>query len=194
VTFENKPAHFHVVVVPHVYEVWLDRQPKELPAEVKWLATALYFEAAFNESTEGYRAIGWAIRNRVRSGEYPNTILEVVVEKSAGRNDGGCQFSFMCDGKIEKIETMCTAPDGSVIESLLNMCEHRWQKAVSVAQQILAQPESADPTGGAVLYYAASMPKAPYWANHDMKPGTIEVLGSHVVGCSKHRGDDACRS
>ena len=191
-TVENHPRHFHVVVATHDYARWLALQPKGLDPELKWLATALYFEAAFNESMEGYRAIGWAIRNRVRSKEFPNTIVEVVAQGAAGRNTGGCQFSFMCDGKAEHIQTLCAQPNTVMSQYWLGKCDERWEGVVKIAEQILT--ETNDPTGGAVLYYAASLDKAPYWADVDMKPGTVHRIGSHIFSCSLHRGKDACRS
>lgn len=192
-TKEDYNRHFHVVVVPHAYESFLARQPRIDP-EVKLLATALYFETARNESMEGYRAIGWVIRNRMRSTKYPGTVVGVVADGAAGRTTGGCQFSFMCDGKVEHIETLCTKPDKLMEQYWLSDCEQKWEAAVKIAEQILAEPQSSDPTGGAVLYYAASMDKAPYWAATDMKPGTVRQIGSHMFGCSLHRGSDACRS
>ncbi len=192
-TAENYPRHYHVVVVPHVYEAYLARQPKTLDVDVKWLATALYFEADFNESMAGYRAIGWAIRNRVRSSEFPNTILEVVADGAVGRSNGGCQFSFMCDGKAERLETLCAKPHTLMSQFWLGKCDERWEVVVSIAKQILAEPESADPTGGAVLYHATWMSPKPDWVI-DMKKGTINTIGSHVFACSLKRGSDACRS
>ena len=192
-TAEDYNRHFHVVVVPSAYEAYLARLPQGLDPEEQLLATALYFEAAFNESHEGYRAIGWAIRNRVRSSEFPNTVVEVVADGSAGRSAGGCQFSFMCDGKAERIQTLCAKPNALMSQYWLGKCDERWNVVVNIAKQILAEPESADPTGGAVLYYAASMDKAPDWTI-DMKPGTVHRIGSHIFSCSLHRGSDACRS
>lgn len=192
VTAENYPRHYHVVVVPQAYSAWLALQPKGLDLDVKWLATALYFEAAFNESMEGYRAIGWAIRNRVRSSEYPNTIIEVVAEGAVGKSAGGCQFSFMCDGKAERLETLCAQPNVVMSQYWLGKCDERWEVVVSIAKQILA--ETDDPTGGAVLYYAASMDQKPKWAASDMKRGTIRNIGSHIFACSNWRGKDACRA
>ena len=210
VTAENHPRHFHVAVVTHDYERYLAVQAPKLDLDVKWLATALYFEAAFNESMEGYRAIGWAIRNRVRSKEFPNTIVEVVAQGAAGRNTGGCQFSFMCDGKAEHIQTLCAQPNTVMSQYWLGKCDERWEVVVKIAKQILT--ETNDPTGGAVLYYAASLDKAPYWTqkrieqrkglhgkmiavvlqNGDFIPGTIKRLGNHVFGCSHFAGNDVC--
>jgi spore germination cell wall hydrolase CwlJ-like protein len=189
-TAEKNPRHYHVVVVPHVYETWMARQPSGLDSDVKWLATALYFEADFNESMEGYRAIGWAILNRVRSSEFPDTIVEVVAEGAAGRSAGGCQFSFMCDGKAEHIQTLCARPNTVMTQFWLGKCDERWEVVVNIAKQILS--EKSDPTGGAVSYYAASMDTPPYWAKSDMRSGTIRKIGSHIFACSNFRGSDVC--
>ena len=195
VTAEDHPRHFHVVLVTHDYEQWLAVQPPKLDIDVKWLATALYFEASFNESMEGYRAIGWAIRNRVRSKEFPNTFVEVVAQGAAGKSAGGCQFSFMCDGKAEHIQTLCAQPNAVMKQYWLDKCDERWEVVVNIAKQILA--ETNDPTGGAVLYYAASLDaagKTPYWKEKDMKRGTIRQIGSTVFACSNHRGKDVCNT
>jgi hypothetical protein len=94
----------------------------------------------------------------------------------------------------------------------LGKCDERWEVVLDIARKILAEPESADPTGGAVLYYAASMDKAPYWAqprvevrkkadgstysvtlkNGDLKTGTVHQIGSHIFGCRIN--NDACRA
>ncbi len=213
VTAENDPRHYHVVVVPHVYEKWLATKAKELDPELKWLATGIYFEAAQNESMDGYRAIGWTIRNRKQSGDYPDTIVEVIAEGSAGKSNGGCQFSFMCDGKQENIYEPCKTPNPIMTQYWRNRCGERWEVVVDIARRILAEPESADPTNGAVLYYASSMSYKPHWAqpkirmhmrndgskypvlypNGDFRTGTIQVLGSHRFGCSNFRGSRVCR-
>lgn len=191
-TAEDFNRHFHVVVVPHVYEAWLARQPKGLDPEVKLLAMALYFETAGDELRDGWRAIGWVIRNRVSSRYFPNTIVEVVAQGAAGRSNGGCQFSFMCDGKAERLETLCVKPSEAMSRNWLNRCDEKWATAVSFAKQILAEPESTDPTGGATHYYASWMSPKPYWVNPDMVPGTDKTIGSHVFLCVKN-AKDVCK-
>lgn len=188
VTVEKNPRHFHVVAVPHVYEAWLKKLPKSLDPEVKWLATALYFEAAFDEHGDGYTAIASVIKNRVRSREFPNTVLEVVAEGAAGKTAGGCQFSFMCDGRAENIQLLCGQHPNETKLYWQSRCENRWEAMVKAAEYLITTTE--DPTGGAVLYYAASMGTAPYWAQSDMKRGTIRTIGSHVFARSNYRGSD----
>jgi len=66
----------------------------------KCLATALYFEAR-GESLEGQVAVAEVILNRVDSTRYPNSICGVVQQGQNRRN--GCQFSYNCDGKSNRI-------------------------------------------------------------------------------------------
>jgi Cell Wall Hydrolase/Family of unknown function (DUF5715) len=190
-TAERSPSHFHLVVVPHIYAAWLAKRDTSVNPEVFWLARALFFEGAFNESVAGYRAIGWAIKNRVASREYPNTIVEVVAEGAAGRFNGRCQFSFMCDGKREDIYELCRLASGELTVAGRQQCDDRWQLVEQLAAQIMN--ETADPTGGAVLYYARSMSNPPPWAATDMRRGTIRNIGGHRFACSVNRGDDVCR-
>ena len=62
-------------------------------AEWQCLTKALYFEAR-GESLKGQFAVAEVILNRVDSPEYPKTVCGVVEQ---GGN-GGCQFSYNCDG------------------------------------------------------------------------------------------------
>ena len=191
-TAERSPSHFHLVVVPNVYEAWLANRADEHDPEVLWLAKALFFEGKFNEEPLGYRAIGWAIKNRVRSAEFPNTIVEVVAEGAAGRNNGSCQFSFMCDGKPEDKYELCRLASGELLPAGRRRCDERWEEVLQIAADLMTDVN--DPTGGSVLYYAASMPRPPYWARTDMRRGTVREIGSHIFACSVHQGDDACRT
>lgn len=62
-------------------------------AEWQCLTKALYFEAR-GESLMGQFAVAEVILNRVDSPKYPKTVCGVVGQ---GGN-GGCQFSYNCDG------------------------------------------------------------------------------------------------
>lgn len=62
-------------------------------AQWQCLTKALYFEAR-GESLKGQFAVAEVILNRVDSPDYPNTVCGVVEQ---GGN-GGCQFSYSCDG------------------------------------------------------------------------------------------------
>ncbi len=67
-------------------------------AEWKCLTEALYFESR-GETLNGQIAVAEVILNRVDSPLYPRTVCGVV--KQRGR--GGCQFSFVCDGRADRM-------------------------------------------------------------------------------------------
>jgi hypothetical protein len=75
----------------------LDRiEVKERSEEWSCLAQALYFEAR----GQGQLAVAEVILNRVDAEQYPDSVCEVVRQ---GAESGGCQFSYMCDGREEHI-------------------------------------------------------------------------------------------
>ena len=87
--------------VPFHRRDWLEALPLvEGGREWQCLATALYFEAR-GESVPGQFAVAEVILNRVDSPRYPDSICDVVYQ--GARQGGGCQFSFACDGRPERI-------------------------------------------------------------------------------------------
>jgi len=71
------------------------------------LSEAIYYEAR-SETRSGQIGVAEVVKNRVKSKHYPNTICDVVYQGSERRT--GCQFSFTCDGSMEK------APKGKAWE------------------------------------------------------------------------------
>lgn len=69
-------------------------------AERRCLAEAIYYEAR-SESRVGQLAVADVVLNRVASPIYPGSICGVVYEGSE-RTDLRCQFSFTCDGSMER--------------------------------------------------------------------------------------------
>lgn len=65
-------------------------------AQWECLRKAIYFEAR-GENLKGQFAVAEVILNRVDSGRYPADVCGVVNE----RGNGGCQFSYTCDGKTD---------------------------------------------------------------------------------------------
>ncbi|WP_316747413.1 cell wall hydrolase [Sphingomonas sp. A2-49] len=62
------------------------------------LATAALYEAG--DDRRGQRAVIQVVLNRVRAPGFPKTVCGVVYQGST--RDTGCQFSFTCDGSIER--------------------------------------------------------------------------------------------
>ncbi|MBA3910923.1 MAG: cell wall hydrolase [Rhodobacter sp.] len=80
-------------------EAWLMAQPApEGDAEWQCLTEALYFEAR-GESLEGQIGVAEVVLNRVDSPLYPRTVCAVVGQ----RGGGGCQFSYVCDGRADRM-------------------------------------------------------------------------------------------
>lgn len=63
------------------------------------MTQAIYYEAR-NQPIAGQMAVADVILNRVNSTRYPNSVCGVVYEGS--ERVTGCQFSFTCDGSLEK--------------------------------------------------------------------------------------------
>ena len=80
-------------------EAWLAAQPApEGDADWQCLTEAIYFEAR-GEGLEGQIAVAEVILNRVASPLYPRSVCGVVRQ----RGGGGCQFSYICDGRSTKM-------------------------------------------------------------------------------------------
>ncbi len=86
-------------------ETWLMTQPAPKgDAEWQCLTEALYFEAR-GESLNGQIAVAEVILNRVDSPLYPGSICGVVKQ----RGGGGCQFSYVCDGRADRMREKTSA-------------------------------------------------------------------------------------
>lgn len=86
-------------------EAWLQQQPEPIgDADWQCLTEAVYFEAR-GESLDGQVAVAEVILNRVDSPLYPRTVCGVVQQ----RGGGGCQFSYVCDGKADRMHEKAAA-------------------------------------------------------------------------------------
>lgn len=70
-------------------------------AEITCMARVMYFEAR-GEGTLGMTAVGYVVMNRMGSpGFKPTTVCGIV----NSQNRRGCQFSWVCDGKADRIHS-----------------------------------------------------------------------------------------
>lgn len=101
----RKEAKGDAAVTPIAYsEEWVDTQPAATgDAQFQCLAKALYFEAR-GEEVAGQAAVAEVILNRVDDPAFPGSICGVV-QQSNGR---GCQFSYICDGRADRISEKAT--------------------------------------------------------------------------------------
>lgn len=84
-------------------------------AQWECLTQALYFEAR-GEGLEGQIAVAEVILNRVDSPLYPRTVCGVVKQ----RGGGGCQFSYVCDGRTKMREKGAANMAGRIARAMLD--------------------------------------------------------------------------
>lgn len=125
-----------------------------IKAETDCMAKAVYYEAR-SETRAGQKAVAEVILNRVKSKHYPSTVCDVVYEGSERRT--GCQFSFTCDGSMDK------APNAKA-----------WNRSYAVAE--LAMAGGIKPmTNRATHYHTTDV--SPVWSQ-TMR--MTKRVGSHV--------------
>jgi spore germination cell wall hydrolase CwlJ-like protein len=79
----------------------LNRMPRvEGDHEWQCLAEAIYYESR-GEPLEGQVAVAEVVLNRVDDRRYPNSVCGVT--KQGAGNGRGCQFSYACDGRPERM-------------------------------------------------------------------------------------------
>jgi hypothetical protein len=128
--------------------------PAEFEQSLQCLTQAIYYEAR-NQSADGQRAVAQVVLNRVRHPSYPNSVCGVVFQGS--ERVTGCQFSFTCDGSMNRD-----------IEYLA------WERAESIARSALSGSVYR-PVGLALNYHTTAI--RPYWAPSLVRQA---VVGSHI--------------
>lgn len=130
------------------------RWAEKRAAEHQCLAEAVYYEAR-SESRSGQLAVADVVKNRVKSKHYPNTICEVIYQ--GAERPFACQFSFACDGSMDR------APRGAA-----------WKRSKDIAQLSLTG-HVPDLTKNSTHYHTVQI--NPNWA------GTLEFkakIGFHL--------------
>lgn len=118
------------------------------------LTQAVYYEAR-GERLEGQEAVAQVVLNRVRDRKFPKTVCGVVFQGAARGH--GCQFSFACDGSMER-----------------DVAGDAWRRAEAVASRALGGFVFA-PVASATHYHTRAV--SPYWSAHMTRVGAI---GAHV--------------
>jgi hypothetical protein len=118
------------------------------------MTQALYFEVR-GENLVGQVAVAEVILNRVDSKSYPNSVCGVIQQGQSKRN--GCQFSFICDGKVEHIG------------------DRKSFEALGKVAWVMMEGKPRILTGKATHYHAASV--LPRWAGRLVRTARI---GDHI--------------
>ncbi|NNC37470.1 MAG: cell wall hydrolase [Acidimicrobiales bacterium] len=88
---------------------------KAAKTEQQCLAEAIYYEAR-SERLPGQKAVAEVVLNRVNSKHFPNSICGVVYQ--GAHRTSGCQFSFTCDGSMDKM------PKGKSWKNAQSVADH----------------------------------------------------------------------
>lgn len=118
------------------------------------LTKAVYYEAG-NQSDDGQRAVAQVVLNRVRDRAFPSSVCGVVYQGSA--RSTGCQFSFTCDGSLNRTPSAAG-----------------WERARTVASAALGGSVYA-PVGSATFYHADYV--SPWWA---ASMDHVATVGAHI--------------
>lgn len=136
--------------------------------EQRCLAEAIYYEAR-GESRQGQMAVAEVVANRVRSSLYPDTFCDVVYQGSY--RDTGCQFSFTCDGSLNR------RPRGAA-----------WREANVLASQLL-NGLTRPVTNRATHYHTTAID--PYWSASLVETTRI---GAHIFYRNPTKAERAVRA
>jgi hypothetical protein len=114
------------------------------------LASVGYYESR-NQSDVGVIGVMRVVLNRVSNPRFPNTIKDVVYD--------GCQFSFVCDGSLNKAE----------------QSHKQWDRMYSLAYRVLVLKEGKGDFHYSTHYHTTNV--NPFWAKK-FKP--VVVLDDHI--------------
>ena len=123
--------------------------------EHECLSQAIYYEAR-SESLLGQIAVAEVVRNRVKDYRYPDTICKVVFQGS--ERSTGCQFSFTCDGAMDRHPAR----------------GRLWNRAQTVAAHVMMDMKK--PLTGTATHYHTNYVD-PVWNKHLIQTRTI---GTHI--------------
>ena len=123
--------------------------------QIACLAQNMYFEAR-NQTDEGIRAVGFVTLNRLKSGDFANTVCNVVHERNVPHSRNKCQFSWYCDSKENIIDDPVA-----------------WSHVYALAINIyMYYNKMSDVTGGATYYHAKHA--KPEWQNEFRRTTMID--------------------
>jgi spore germination cell wall hydrolase CwlJ-like protein len=135
---------------------------KEAQRQITCLAENIYFEAA-HEPLAGQKAVAFVTINRVLTGNYANSICDVVYQ----RNTTTCQFSWYCDKKIT--EKRLTIRETKLYTDIRELATHI----------VLNFDKLNDVTKGATYYHAD-------YVNPGWKLDKVDKIGRHIFYKSKY--------
>ena len=131
------------------------QRAETIESEMMCMAQAIYYESAF-EPVPGQIAVAEVIANRVRDHRYPDTVCGVVFQGATRTT--GCQFTFTCDGSMERNKA----------------AGEPWERAQRIAAHVMMELHE-ERTGGATHYHATYVD--PVWNAGLVK---TDQIGLHI--------------
>lgn len=151
----NAAIPFSILPNPAAKPFILAARSQEDRAEAAQCLTAAIYYEADSESDEGEAAVAQVVLNRMRHPLFPKTICGVVFQGS--QLPTGCQFTFTCDGSLNRQPTA-----------------EGWARAQRIAEKALAGYVVKE-VGEATHYHAVYV--VPYWNTALVK---LTQIGAHI--------------
>lgn len=128
----------------------------DLDRELLCMTRNIYYEAA-REPAEGKIAVAQVVMNRVAHPEFPDTPCEVIHQKTSHSKGVVCQFTWLCDGSVER---------NRIREDL-------WLESELAAKKVLLEGFRLPSLEGALFYHADYV--SPNW-----RKVRVATIGRHI--------------
>lgn len=135
----------------------------DLDRELLCMTRNVYYEAA-REPAEGKIAVAQVVMNRVAHPSFPNTPCEVIHQRTSFSSRVVCQFTWLCDGSVER---------NRIREDL-------WAESQIAAKKVLLEGFRLPSLENALFYHADYV--NPNW--HKVRVATI---GRHIFYENRRR-------
>jgi spore germination cell wall hydrolase CwlJ-like protein len=135
----------------------------DLDRELLCMTRNVYYEAA-REPAEGKIAVAQVVMNRVAHSAFPNTPCEVIHQRTSFSSRVVCQFTWLCDGSVER---------NRIREDL-------WAESQIAAKKVLLEGFRLPSLENALFYHADYV--NPNW--HKVRVATI---GRHIFYENRRR-------
>ena len=128
----------------------------DIDRELRCMTRNIYYEAA-REPAEGKIAVAQVVMNRVAHPEFPATPCEVIHQKTSHARGVTCQFTWLCDGSVER---------NRIRDDL-------WQESELAAKKVLLEGFRLPSLEGALFYHADYV--SPNW-----RKVRVATIGRHI--------------
>lgn len=129
---------------------------KERERQLKCMADNIYYEAAM-EPAEGKIAVAQIVMNRVAHPEFPKDPCKVIYQKNTFTNAVVCQFTWLCDGSVNRRPIR----------------QDLWDESYRAAQMVMMEGFRLPSLEHALFYHAD-------YVNPQWKKEVVAKIGRHI--------------